>query len=188
MNKLLSLLSSEYDRLGRLVVKAWNGGSYTYTAEEAGPWGMDARAIKGTVGLYAPTQRDGDELFLGWLIKDRLAEIGETRLFSTDANGVQKFNAWLRADGTMLLGDSITPADYANFAVLYNESLAENNKLKATINDLVQRWNAFCNAYTPGSPSTLGTPPTLTASTVTSNASDFTKIKNPKIKYNASNP
>jgi hypothetical protein len=122
---------------------------------------------------------------IGVLNKDRKAEVGELRIYCTDENGAFKFNIWLRADGTFLIGDSDTPEDYTNFAVKYNEAKQELDKVKTTLNELIQKWNAFCASYVPGSPSTTGSPPTLSTSTVSANSSDFSLLKNAKTKFPA---
>lgn len=183
MIKLLRVASSKFDKLKRLVVTVWNGGSDVLTAEEYGPYGVDSRPIKDIIAAYTRSAKDGDDLIIGVLNKDRKAEVGEIRLFSTNSSGVLKFNVWLRNDGFMLAGASGEPADYTNFAVLFNEMKTEFNSLKSDHNTLAQKWNAFCNSYTPGSPSTTGLPPTLTTSTVSLNTSNIDNAKHPKIKY-----
>ncbi len=182
--KLIRVTNSSFNKLKQLVIKAISARG-TYTAETYAPYGTDARPVKDTTVIYSTTERDGDEAIMGCLNKNLKAEIGEHRLFCTDEQGAFKFSIWLRANGEVLIGDSEIPAEYTNFAVLYNESKAEQDKLKATVNDLVNKWNAFCASYTPGSPSTLGTPPTLASSTVTPNTSNFALTKNEKIKFNS---
>lgn len=177
------ITQSSYNKLKQLVYTVISARG-TFTAEEYGPYGMDSRAPEDNAVLYDNTERDGDEVIIGVLNKDRKAEIGEVRLFCTDENGAFKFNVWLRADGTLFIGDSDQPSSFTNFAVKYNEALAEINKLKTTVDDVVQKWNAFATAYVPGGPTVVGSPPTLSTSMVTANNSDFTKMKNEKIKTN----
>lgn len=183
MIRLLRLTATSISDKAQLIIKAISA-RYTYTAPEYGSYGTDSRPVKDTSVAYSTTQIDGAEIILGCLNKNRKAEEGEHRLFCTDKDGVFKFNIWLRADGTLLQGNSEEPADYTNFATKYNESLQELNKIKSTLNTLVNNWNAFVLAYVPGSPSTVGTPPTLSGSDVPVNTSDFTLIKNENIKTN----
>jgi len=63
--KLLSVTSTSFNNIKQLVVKAWNGRSNTLTAEEVSPYGVDSNPIKKTIGVYARTEADGDEVFLG---------------------------------------------------------------------------------------------------------------------------
>lgn len=182
--KLLSVLSTSLDTAKRLVAKVWNGKSDTRTAKQYGPYGFESNPIKGMIAIYSRTELDGSEAIIGYLNKNCTTGLGESRVFSTDENGAFKFGIWLKSDGTALIGTSETPGSYTNFAVKYNELKQENDKLKSTVDSLVQKWNAFCAAYVPGSPTVTGSPPTLATSTVIANTSDFSLIKNEKIKTN----
>lgn len=101
--KLLRIVGTSYNTLKQLVVKTI-GAKATYTAEEYSSWGVDSRPPNGTTALYTRTEADGDEAIIAYLIKNRLAEVGELRLFSTSANGTLQTYIWLKADGTIQLG------------------------------------------------------------------------------------
>lgn len=182
--KLLKISQTAKDEFNRLVATLWNGKSSTVTAVQYSSFGDDSNPIKDSVGVYAETEMIGKEVLIGIMNKNSKTEIGEKRGFATDENGNVVFNWWLRADGTMLIGDSETPSEYTNYAVKYNEAKQEIDKLKASLNSLIQKWNAFCSVYVPGSPSTTGLPPTLASSTVTANNSDFSLLKHENLKYN----
>lgn len=183
MITLLRLTATEINKKFQLIIKSISARR-TYTAPEYGPYGNDSRAIQNTSVAYSTTQIDGAEIIIGCLKKNCKAEVGEHRLFCTDADGNFKFNIWLRADGTLLVGDSEIPADFINFGVKYNEAKTEIDKLKSTVDTLVTKWNAFASSYVPGSPLVTGLPPTLASSIVAVNTSDFTLMKNDKIKTN----
>jgi len=178
--KLLRVDSSILNKLKQRVMKLL-GAKAIYTAEDYAPHGTDSVAPKGTTAIYIKTEADGDECVIGYLIKNRVAEVGEHRLFSTDANGLFKFNVWLRADGTVLMGDSENPATYANFAVKYNELATEFNELKTKFNALVSSYNSHVHPYVNGTtPAATGT----TATPATASAANITNAKNAKIKTN----
>jgi len=105
--KILKVAGSSFDNLKRLVVKIWNGKSDTRTAIEASPYGIDSNPVKDMVAIYAKTELDGNEYIIGYLNKNRLAEIGETRLFSTDSTGNLKAFVWLKSDGIANLNGDI---------------------------------------------------------------------------------
>lgn len=177
--KLLRITGTSFNKLKQRVVKVIGSSKSTLTAEEYSSFGIDSNPPKDLTAIYMRTEADGDECIIGYLLKDKLAEVGETRLFSTDSDLGLKSYVWLKNDGTILInGDN-------NNAVLFNELKTEFNKLKQDHNTLVQKWNAFCSAYAPGSPSSLGTPPTLATSTVTANSSNIDNAKNAKIKTNS---
>ncbi len=189
MNSIIRVISTSYDNLKRLVVKTQlfgkPGSGFAATPLEISPHGIDSRPVEDARGMYTTTATIGRSYILGYVNANRKAEVGESRYYSTNDAGDFKFNIWLRADGVALMGDSEVPGDYTNYAVFYNETKSENDKMKATLNDFIQKWNAFVVAYIPGSPTTPGSPPTLASSTVTANNSDFSLIKNDKIKYNS---
>lgn len=177
--KLLSVLSTSLDSMSRIVIKAWNGKSDTRTAKQYGSYGLDSNPVKGIVALYGKTELDGAECILGYLNKNMLSDVGEFRIFSTDADGGFKFNLWLRADGTVLIGDSDAPADYINFLVNFNELKTEFDALKQSVNDLISKFNThthpYVNVVTPAVTSVTTTP-------ATPNSSNIDNAKNDKLK------
>lgn len=180
MISIKRITQSGYNKLKQLVYTIVSARG-TFTAEEYGPYGMDSRAPKDAASLYAPTERDGDECIIGVLNKGRKAEIGEVRLFCTDAQGNFKFNVWLRADGTLLQGDSEEPGDFTNFAVKHNELKADLDELKATVNANAAVFNAHTHVLAL-SAGTGTAAPSVTQEQ--NNNTDFSNIKNEKIKTN----
>ncbi len=142
MIKVLKVTQTSFDKLKRLVIKAWNGKSDTRTAIEAAPYGIDSNPVKDMVAMYVRSELDGKEYILGYLNKDRLADVGETRLFSTDANGGLKFYVWLKKNGTVEMGGNAhnlvryMPLNTA----LQNEVIAINaelTKIAAALNAII---------------------------------------------------
>jgi hypothetical protein len=160
---------------GKLI----NGRGDIRTPVQAAPFGFDSNPTEGKRVLYAKSGRDGKYYVIGVLNTELLAEIGETRLFSTDSEGANKFNLWLRASGEALIGTSNAPDDYTNFMVKYNELATEFNKLKTDFNDLVTKYNAHTHVTT--CPAGAGTAAVTTA-TDSPNTSDITQCKHQKIK------
>lgn len=105
MLNLVKILSASTDDLQRRVVKFLRyGKSDIQTAVEAAPFGTDANPIKDMVAIYAPTGEKGKQVIIGYLNKNQLSEPGEHRIFSTDANGEEKFYIWLRNNGNCEIG------------------------------------------------------------------------------------
>jgi len=181
MTKLFTVTATSFDKLKRLVVKAWNGNIDTRTAIESSPYGVDSNPVKGMVALYVKSELDGKESIVGYYNKERLAEVGETRVFSTDQSGAFKFNFWLRADGTALLGDSDNPAQYTNFLVKYNELLTEYNKTKTYLTTLKSATLGIATALDGLVP---GTSTAFNAAMAGQVVGDFTQAKNEKVKTN----
>jgi hypothetical protein len=143
--KILKVAGTSFDTFKRLVVKAWNGKSDVRTAIEASSYGIDSNPVKDMVAIYTKTELDGNEYIIGYLNKNRLAEIGETRLFSTDSTGTLKTFVWLKSDGTMQLGGTI------HNAVRYTPLNTGLQNEVALINAELVKIAAAINAIAPGS-------------------------------------
>jgi hypothetical protein len=165
MINLVKVISTNVDNLGRRIVKILRfGNSDVQTVLQAGPYGSDTNPIKDMIAIYAQTGEKGKTACVGFLNKNQLAEKGEHRIFSTNDAGVVQTFIWLKNDGTMQIGGD------TDFMVRYS-------KLEEAFNELQNKFNQFANSYAPGSPSTLGTPPTVSPSTA-----DISECKIEQIK------
>src|SRR5690348_10137255 len=80
------------------------GRSDTIEAANVTPFGFESNPIKNMVAIYSDTETLGDSLILGYVNKNLAAQLGESRMFSMDANGNLKMQVWCKNDGTLLLG------------------------------------------------------------------------------------
>lgn len=182
---VVEVISTAFDKLKRLAVQSLvsgtikNGYGDVRTPLEVSSYGIDSNPIKGKKAIYITTNTIGYQYILGYIQQDRKSEVGETRVFSTDADGQIQAYIWLKnADNILELNGN------EDNAVLFSKYKEENDKLKATVDELVQKWNAFTVSYVPGGPSVVGTPPTLSTSNVSPNNSNFDLAKNEQIKTN----
>jgi hypothetical protein len=107
----LKVILSNLDNLGRRLVKAYRYGSIdVQTPIQVSPFGLDSAPIKDMVAVYSKTDSDDTNVLLGYFNTNLLAEEGETRLFSTDAQGNVKNFIWLKKDGKMQLGGTVDHA------------------------------------------------------------------------------
>lgn len=158
------VLSTETDSTGRRIVKGYLLGNTPETAFEAGPFGLDSNPVKNKIAIYAKGRENGKMFVVGYINIDQVAEVGETRLFSTDADGELKFHIWLHSDGTAEIGGN------TDNAVRYS-------KLEEAFNELQGKFNDFVDAYVPGGPSSVGLPAVAERS-----EADITKAKIEEIK------
>jgi len=173
MNNFVKVISTEIDTIKRRVVKILRfGKSDVQTALECGPYGIDSNPIKDMVAVYAPTEEKGKVAIIGYINKNQKALPGEFRMFSTDANGTEKFYVWLKNDETIEIGGD------SNFAVKFNELKTEFNALKTDYNNHINEYNLHTHlGVTVGSGATgITTPSTNT------NTSNIDNAKNDKIK------
>lgn len=166
MINVVKILSSSINQGKRVLKFLRYGRQDVQTSVEVMPFGVDSNPVKDMVAIYSETAQNGKTVIIGYINKNQVAEIGGFRTYSTDADGNVTGYTYLRSNGDLeLLGNT-------NFAVKYNE-------LATSFNELQQQWNTFANAYVPGSPTTIGLPPTAIPSTA-----DITTVKNDKIKTN----
>jgi hypothetical protein len=77
------------------------------TANESSPFGVDSHPVNDTTAVMIKTDTISKSVILGFLQKNRKAEKGEIRFYSTDEDGNEKTFLWLRNDGTIeIAGDS----------------------------------------------------------------------------------
>jgi len=174
MITLGKIISTEFDNLKRRLIKITRyGKSDVQTPMEGMPYGIDSNPTKDMIALYAESKEKGKAYIIGYLVKNQKAEVGEIRLFATDAQGTEKGYTWLKNDGTLeLLGNT-------NYAVKYNELKTELDALKKSHNDLLTEYKTHVH---PTNFPVIVVSPTI--STQIPNTSDFSKVKNTKIKTN----
>jgi len=155
---LVKLISTSYDNATKRLVKFYrNGKDDVQTSIESGPYGTDANPIKDMIGVYAATGVKGETVLLGYLNKNQLAEPGEHRLYSTNAQGSLQTYVWLKGNGDILLGGD------AYHLTRYEQLKTGFDQLKQDFNTLITLYNAHVHPI--GSPSTGPTPAVGTAST-----------------------
>lgn len=98
------------------------------TASESMPFGIDSSPIKNMTAIYSNTSNDAESVVIGYINTNQIAQQGETRLFSLDANGSLKSFVHLKNDGTIEMnGDS-------DFLIKFNELQTILNTLAININ------------------------------------------------------
>lgn len=170
----VNIISSEFDKLKRRVVKFWRfGKDDVNTAIETSPFGIDSSPIKGMAGLYAETAKIGESVLIGYINQDQLAAIGETRIFSKDAAGAVKAFIWAKNDGILLLnGDT-------NFAVKFNELKEAFDELQDDVNTLKQNFTSWTPVANDGGAALKAATAAWFAATLVKNIDD---AKNTSIK------
>lgn len=139
--------STFFDSVKRRIVKVLRfGKTDVNTGYEVSPFGFDGNPLSDMRAIFADTNRSGRRVIIGYINKNQLAQPGESRLFSVDSNGNLKTFIWLKNDGSIELGGT-------------NDNLVRFSKLEEAFNELQGKFNTFAQAYTPGSPASVGTPP-----------------------------
>lgn len=174
---LTKVISTRIQSARRLVKFLRYGRSDVQECAESVPFGIDSNPVKDMIAVYAPTGEDGKNVIIGYINKQQLADVGETRLFSTDSDGELKFFIHLKNDGTCDVG-----GDTDNM-VRYSELESAFNQLRSDLNDLITAYNAHIHVTT----ATIGastTPGVIapTTSTGTPSSADISGAKIDEIK------
>ena len=168
---LVKIISTEVNDLAERIVKFLRFGlKDVQTAIQTAPYGMDSNPIKDMIAIYGATSDKGKPVIIGFINKNQLTDIGETRIFSTDANGALKTFIWLQNDGIMEIAGDV------DFMVRFSELKSGFDELKSDLNDMKSKWNTFAGAYVPGGPAAIGTPPSASQSASSTASIDGSKI------------
>ncbi len=133
---LTTTLSTAKDSIGRLIQKVRRlGKSDIQTAPVVSPYGIDGNPIADMIAVYAETSVKGDQVIIGYINKNSLAEVGGLRLFSTNSAGAEQFYVYLRASNNLELGGDA-------------RHLARFEELETAFNELKSAFNAHTHLST----------------------------------------
>lgn len=94
-----SKISSSIIDGGKRVFKVLQFGAKT--ADECSPFGIDSVPLKNMTAIYADTSNSSENVIIGYINENQLANNGEVRLYSLDENKALKSFIWLKNDGTI---------------------------------------------------------------------------------------
>ncbi len=130
-----TIISTFFDDSARRIIKVFKTGLRAFTGVETGPFGFDSNPVAGMKAIYCDTNIKGKQVIIGYIKTDQLADVGESRMFSTDQEGELKFYVWCKNDGTLHLGGSA-------------DNLIRFAQTKAVIDEIQQDIATLKNAFT----------------------------------------
>ena len=135
MINIVKVFSTELVEAGRRIVKVLRyGKNDVQTPVQSAPFGSDSNPPANIRAVYTDTGNKGDNVIIGYINVNQVAEIGENRLFSTDEDGNLVFEIRLRNDGTVEIGGSV-------------DNLVRFSKLEEAYNQLKDDFDALVTAY-----------------------------------------
>jgi hypothetical protein len=150
MMYITKVISSKIEKAKRIIKFIRLGKDDVQTSMEIGPYGIDSNPIKDMQAIYGETSIKGETVIIGYINKNQMAQPGELRLYSTDANGQEKFVVWLKNDG---LNGSLQLGGVADNLVRYNALDAGLQAYVLLINaELAKIATATAGAYVPAFP------------------------------------
>jgi hypothetical protein len=142
MINITAYISSKVDDLMRRIVKLRRlGKDDVQTSIQAGPHGIDSNPVKDMRAIYLQTGSRKKTVVVGYLNQNALAEVGGSRLFSTNDKGEEQAAIYMRANGDIELGGT------DDFAVRFNELKAGFDQLVSDHNNTVTALNSLITAY-----------------------------------------
>lgn len=172
---LVTVISTSITTGRRLIKLLRFGKNDVQEVREITPFGYDGNPPEGMTALYGATSEKGKAVIVGYINTNQSVEIGETKIYSTDADLAEQMYLHLKNDGTAEFGGD------SDFMVRYSELETAFNQLKSDFNTLVSTYNSHTHPFVglavgvPGS-----TAPT--ASSGSSSTADITGAKIEEIK------
>lgn len=130
MIKLIKVISTRFFETFMMTKFLGMGKDDVQETKTATPYGFDSAPIKDVVGVQVQTTINGENVVIGFLGKNGKAEAGESRMFSTDENGVVQIDIYVKKDGTIEFGGN------AGNLIRYQQTADSINEIKNDINDL----------------------------------------------------
>jgi len=155
MISFVSVISTELNDAGRRIVKFLRlGKDDVQTADEASNFGIDSNPVEKLVAVYAKTGLKGDTVIIGYLNKNKISDIGETRIYSTDKEDESDIKMYihLKNDGTAEFGG----AD--DFLVRFNKLKEGFDQLKSDFNSHITTFNTHQHPETGATTATPTSP------------------------------
>lgn len=148
MLNLVKVYSSSVDSFKRRIVKfLLYGKNDVRESIYVSPYGIDSNPIQDMIALYGSTDEKGSSVIIGYINKNSIAGTGELRLFSTDANGVEKSYTWLKADGSVEINGSTD--NFVRYTALDSNLQSQVTKINAELVKIAAGIVAGGGAYTP---------------------------------------
>ena len=136
--KIVKVISTKINSgASRLIKVLRMGKADIQEVLQSSSYGIDSSPIKDMRALYSETSVKGENVIIGYINKNQIADVGETRVFSTDSDGVLKTYIHLLNSGNMEIGGN------ADNMVRYSQMAASVNELKSDINLIKSLFTAW---------------------------------------------
>lgn len=155
----------------RLTKALRYGSDDVVEVPQISPFGVDSVPINGLIAVYSETGDSGESVVIGYVCKNHVSEVGETRFYSTDEDGVEQTFIYLKKDGFICIGGD------AKNMVRFQELKSGFDQMKGDFNDLVSAFNSHTHATAAVGPPVPPTPvPTVIPASVSTASIDDCKI------------
>ena len=160
------LKSAIKDTIREVQLEIYEG--YTLSSNQVLPPGIDSVSLPDDQGVAIEIENNPGKMIQVGVYPETLAEPGETRIYSRDANGAQVSEIWLKKDGTITINSNktviITTTDPIELngntdnAVRYSALETAFDQLKGDHDDFVSAFNQHMHATAAVGPPIIPTP------------------------------
>ena len=101
MVKISQIISSSIDK-GRRILKILRlGKDDIQTSFESMPYGIDSVPVKDLIAIQMETGERGKTVIVGYINKNQIADVGELKIFATNAQGAEQGFIHLKNNGVV---------------------------------------------------------------------------------------
>ncbi len=152
MSNIVKVISTSVKN-SRLYIKFFRKGkSDVQEVPQVAPFGIEGNPIKDSIAVYSKTLQNGEAVILGYIPINSLADVGELRLYSTNADGVEQTYTLFKNDGNIELNGNTK--NLVRFQDLETGLDANALELKGELVKIAAAINAIVpGSYTPSFPS-----------------------------------
>jgi len=106
MVKITKIISSAIES-GRRILKILRlGKEDIQTSFESMPYGVDSVPVKDLIAIQMETSERGKTVVVGYINKNQIADVGELRIYATNAQGVEQGFIHLKNSGVLTANGS----------------------------------------------------------------------------------
>lgn len=161
MLSVTKVISTSLSAAKRLVKVLRLGKSDVQEITEVSPFGIDGNPLKDMIAIYGETGVKGKNYIIGYINRNQIAEPGELRLYSLDAEKNEKTYIHLKKDATIeIFGDDDNMVRFSKLEIAFNQLKTDHNNLVVAFNiDATILATMLALPFTPQIPSTADIAP-----------------------------
>lgn len=129
----------------RMIKVQEDGVKTPFIAED---FGSDSHPLKNMTALMTDTGADGEMAVIGYIDVDKVAELGEKRLFSLTPDGELSAYVWLKNNGEVHLNGDVD--NLVKYNALKQKCDALQNFIQGELTKIQSGITSAGGAYTPG--------------------------------------
>lgn len=141
----ISKTKSSFKEGAYRILKVFQFGAKT--ADECAPFGFDGNPPEEMDAIFAETSTGGEPVVIGYIQTQRLAEIGESRLYSLKPDGTLSTYIWLRKNEIIELGGN--DENLVKFSKLEQKMLKLQTDINAELTKIATGISAAGGVYVP---------------------------------------